>query len=165
MRKNVTFLAGACAVALAVAALTTLAQPAAPPTHVLVTPADIVWGPAPPSLNPAAKLAVLFGNPGESGPFVIRLHAPAGFKVAPHWHPTAEHVTVLSGTFAVGMGESFDEKGLHDLPPGGFVMLPAEMRHFAMAKTDIVIQVHGTGPFVLNYVNPADDPRQQTKPQ
>ncbi len=44
------------------------------------------------------------------------------------------------------------------LPAGGFAVLPAEMRHYAWSKTGAVVQVHGPGPFVINYVNPADDP-------
>lgn len=84
---------------------------------------------------------------------------PAGYKIAPHWHPTDEHVTVLSGTFALGMGEKFDPTALKDLSSGGYGLMPAQMRHFAMAKTAATIQVHGIGPFALSYVNPADDPR------
>lgn len=127
--------------------------------HVAVTPAEVTWGEPPPSLNPGAKFAVVAGNPGESGLFTIRLRIPAGYRIAPHWHPSDEHVTVLSGVWAVGMGDTFDPKGLKELPAGGYGLLPAEMRHFAMAKSDVVVQVHGLGPFVVNYVNPADDPR------
>jgi hypothetical protein len=134
-------------------------QPAAPPAHVLTTGSDLVWGDPPPMFNAGAKVAVLTGNPGEAGPYVVRMQAPAGYKIAPHWHPTDENVTVLSGTFAMGMGEEFDEKTMKDLPAGGYARLPAEMRHYAMAKTAVTLQVHGTGPFVLTYVNPADDPR------
>ena len=83
---------------------------------------------------------------------------PAGYKIMPHWHPTDEHVTVLSGTFALGMGEKFDKASMKKLPVGGYALLPADMRHFAMATTAATIQVHGQGPFVLTYVNPADDP-------
>jgi hypothetical protein len=147
------FVMGGAAAALA-------QQPAAaPPAHVLVAGAEIVWGAPPPMLNPGAKLAVLSGDPTAPGPFVVRFQAPAGYKIAPHWHPTEENVTVLSGTFAMGMGETFDEKALKDLPAGGYAKMPAEMRHYALARTAVTIQVHGTGPFVLNYVNPADDPR------
>jgi anti-sigma factor ChrR (cupin superfamily) len=105
-------------------------------------------------------IAVVSGDPGQAAPFVLRLKAPAGYKIPPHWHPTDEHVTVLSGSFAVGMGEKFDPTAMKTLPAGGFARMPAEMRHFAMAKTATTVQVHGTGPFALNYVNPADDPRQ-----
>jgi quercetin dioxygenase-like cupin family protein len=127
-------------------------------THIAITPADVKWGQPPPSLAKGAEFAVVSGDPGKAGPFVIRLKFPAGYKVAPHWHPTDEHVTVLSGTMALGMGEKFDEAAMKELPAGSYGVLPAEMRHFAIAKTAATIQVHGMGPFVLNYVNPADDP-------
>jgi quercetin dioxygenase-like cupin family protein len=127
-------------------------------THIALTAADVKWGPPPPSLSKEAQFAVVSGDPTKAGPFVIRLRFPAGFKVAPHWHPTDEHVTVLSGTMALGMGEKFDSAKMKNLSAGSFAQLPAEMRHFAMAKTAATLQVHGMGPFVLNYVNPADDP-------
>jgi len=90
---------------------------------------------------------------------------PAGYKIAPHWHPTDEHVTVLSGTFSLGMGETFDAKAAKPLAPGGYALLPAEMRHFAWTKGGATVQVHGMGPFVLNYVNPADDPSRSAPPK
>ena len=127
-------------------------------THIAITPADVKWGQPPPSLSKGAEFAVVSGDPGKAGPFVIRLKFPAGYKVAPHWHPTDEHVTVLTGTMALGMGEKFDEGAMKELSAGSFALMPAEMRHFAIAKTAATIQVHGMGPFVLNYVNPADDP-------
>jgi hypothetical protein len=130
------------------------------PVHVMVTDAEIVWKDSP-GLNPGAKIAVVSGSPASAGPFTIRLHLPAGYKVAPHWHPTDEFVTVLSGTFAMGMGEVYDESKLKDLSAGGHAAMPAEMRHFGLAKTTSVVQVHGMGPFASNYVNPADDPRQR----
>jgi hypothetical protein len=133
-------------------------------TEVVVTPLELKWGPAPPVFEKGAQMAVLSGDPGKAGPFVVRLKAPAGFKVAPHWHPTDENVTVISGTFALGMGEKFDAAALKPLAPGGYGLMPAEMRHFAMAKTAVVVQVHGTGPFALTYVNPADDPSKRVAP-
>jgi hypothetical protein len=126
--------------------------------HIAMTGDEVKWGPAPPVLQKGAMLAVVSGNPTTAGPFVIRLKVPAGYKIAPHWHPTDENVTVISGTFALGMGEKFDETKMKDLPAGGYAQLPAEMPHYAMAKTAAVVQVHGVGPFVLNYVNPADNP-------
>ncbi len=137
------------------------AQPSA--AHVMLTAGGLTWGDPPPSLPAGAKLAVISGDPGKAEPFVIRAQLPAGYKVAPHWHPTAEHVTVLSGTFALGMGEKFDQAAMKDLPSNGYAALPAKMPHFAMAKTATTIQLHGMGPFAVNYVNPADDPSQQKK--
>jgi ketosteroid isomerase-like protein len=132
-----------------------------PAKHVEVAASAITWGDAPPVLPPGAKMAVLAGDPGKSEPFVVRLQAPAGYQIAAHWHPTDENVTVISGTFALGMGDKFDKAALKDLPSGSVAVLPAEMHHFAMAKTATTVQVHGIGPFVITYVNPADDPSQK----
>jgi quercetin dioxygenase-like cupin family protein len=104
------------------------------------------------------SFTVVSGDPGKPGLYVVRAKMPAGYKIAPHWHPTDEHVTVLSGTFAFGMGEKFDRASMKALPAGGYALMPADMRHFAMATTAATIQVHGQGPFALTYVNPADDP-------
>jgi len=132
-------------------------------SHVLLDAQQLKWGDPPPILNKGAQLAVLSGNPGAPGPFVLRLKVPAGYKIAPHWHPTDEHVTVISGTFSLGMGETFDANAAKPLGPGGYALLPAEMRHFAWTKDGATVQVHGMGPFVLNYVNPADDPSKGAK--
>ena len=135
-----------------------------PPSRpVMVAASGITWGDPPPTLPKGAKLAVIAGDPGKAVPFAVRVQMPAGYKIAPHWHPTDEHVTVLSGTFSVGMGEKFDQAALKDLSAGGYGSLPAEMRHFATTKGATTIQVDGMGPLVLNYVNPADDPSKQKK--
>jgi anti-sigma factor ChrR (cupin superfamily) len=130
----------------------------APSTHMMTGAADMKWGPVPPIFEKGAFVTVVAGDIAKPGPFVVRLKMPAGYKIAPHWHPTDENVTVLAGTFALGMGETFDEASMNEMTVGGFALLPAEMRHYAMAKTDAMVQVHGNGPFVLTYVNPADDP-------
>src|SRR2546428_2495812 len=88
-------------------AATTPPPPAAASTsaHVMINPAQIKWGDPPPSLRKGAKFAVISGDPGAAGPFTIRLRLPAGYMISPHWHPTDENVTVISGTFALGAGE------------------------------------------------------------
>jgi quercetin dioxygenase-like cupin family protein len=133
--------------------------PADTGAHIMVKPAEITWGDAPPALPPGAKVAVIEGKPSEAGPFTMRVKFPAGYKIAPHWHPADEHVTVLSGNFRMGVGEKFDEKTLKDLPPGGFAVMVKGTRHFAQAKGPTIVQVHGMGPWGLTYVNPGDDPR------
>ncbi len=148
----------AFSVVLGLVAVAALGLAQEPKTHIALTADEVKWGPAPPSLTKGAQFAVISGNPAAAGPFVIRLKFPAGYKIAPHWHPTDEHVTVISGTIAFGMGDKFDKAGMKELLAGAYAMMPAEMRHFALAKTAATVQVHGTGPFVLNYVNPADDP-------
>ena len=138
--------------------------PTAPPSpHVMVAPGGLKWGDPPPSLPSGAKLAVVQGDPSQAQPFVVRLQVPAGYKIAPQWHPGVENVTVLSGTVALGMGEQFDESKMTTASVGGYASLPAKMPHYFMAKAPSVVQVHGQGPFVVNYVNPADDPSKQAK--
>lgn len=132
-------------------------------THKVYEAAKMEWGPGHPGFPAGAELAVLDGNPGEKGIFTVRLKVPAGYKIMPHTHPTAELVTVISGGLHVGMGGKFDESAGEALASGGFVSLPATMQHFAWFTEDTVIQVHGEGPFEINYVNPADDPRNAKK--
>jgi ketosteroid isomerase-like protein/quercetin dioxygenase-like cupin family protein len=129
-----------------------------PTTHVMTESTALTWMDGPPSLPKGAKLAVISGDPSKPGPFVVRLQVPAAYKIAPHWHPGDENVTVLSGTVALGMGETWDDSKLTTVGPGGYAGLPAEMRHYFLAKSASTIQVHGNGPFVVNYVNPSDDP-------
>lgn len=130
---------------------------------VVVTPGDLAWGPAPAVLPAGAKAVVLDGDPAKPGPFTMRLRFPAGYRIPPHFHPAIEHVTVVQGTFLVGMGERFDDAKLKPLPAGSFVVIPIGMRHFAQARDQAVIQFHGIGPWGLTYVNPADDPRSKRR--
>jgi Domain of unknown function (DUF4437) len=138
-------------------------SPAGRLAHMVALPDDLKWGDAPPVLPRGSKLAVLAGDPTKEGPFTIRLMAPDGYIIPPHWHPTDENVTVISGSFGVGLGDKFDKDKVRFLPPGSYVRLTKEERHFAVMKGETVVQVHGTGPFTLNYVNPADDPTKKAK--
>jgi Domain of unknown function (DUF4437) len=137
---------------------------AGPADHGIYAPAAIQWGPAPPALAAGAKLAVLEGDPGKAGLYTMRLWMPDGYRIMPHWHPAAEHVTVISGTFHVGMGDQFDATKAGALPTGTFAFLAPHMHHYALAEGETVIQLHGTGPWQINYVDPANDPRQAKKP-
>jgi quercetin dioxygenase-like cupin family protein len=117
------------------------------------------WGPAPAVFPAGAQMAVLEGDPSGAGLFTVRLRMPDGYKIAPHTHPTDENVTVISGTFRVGMGEKFEKKGMLTLHQGGFVTAPAHHAHYAVASGETIVQVHAMGPFALTYVNPADTPK------
>lgn|ERR1700689_282220 len=123
------------------------------------TPSQIKWGPPPPFVAAGAQLAVLEGNPmADSGDFTIRLKMPAGYKIAPHWHPKRENVTVISGSFKVGMGDKVEPTKMMTFPAGSFAYMDPDMHHYAMAVGPTVVQVHGMSPLQFNYVNPADDP-------
>jgi len=132
-------------------------------THAIVAlPDQITWGPPPPVLPPGAKFAVLEGNPNEAGPFTMRVLLPDRYRIPPHYHSFVEHVTVVKGTFKVGMGEKFDPSAMTPLPAGTFAALEPGTRHFAESQGETIVQLHGIGPWGLIYVNPADDPRQKT---
>ncbi len=142
-----TILLLACAAVTASAQAPAASQPA------------ITWGPAPAVFPAGAQMAVLEGDPSSASLFTVRLRMPDGYKIAPHTHPTDENITVISGTFRVGMGSTFDSKGMKALQPGGFVTAPANHAHFAVAQGATIVQVHAMGPFALTYVNPADNPQ------
>ena len=131
---------------------------------IVVPPSSVTWGPAPAVLPAGAKAAVLEGDPAQPGAFTLRLWLPDGYTIPPHFHPVAEHVTVIQGTFMVGMGEQLDASKFAELPTGTFGFIPPGMKHFARAKGEVVVQLHGTGPWALIYVNPADDPRRRPTP-
>jgi quercetin dioxygenase-like cupin family protein len=104
-------------------------------------------------------MAVVSGDPGKAGPFTIQLSMPDGYKIKPHTHPTDENVTVVKGTFLVGMGDTWDLAKAKPMAVGATGAVPANAAHFAEAKGKTVVQVESTGPFAITYVHPADDPR------
>ena len=121
------------------------------------TPETIPWGPPPPFIAPGAQLAVIEGNPaGSTGDYTVRVKMPDGYQIAPHWHPLRENVTVISGTFKVGMGDTFDK--MASFPTGSFAFLDPDMHHYALASGEVIVQIHGTAPLQFNYIHPEDDP-------
>jgi len=123
------------------------------------TPDQIQYGPAPGFLPPGASLAVLEGNPmAATGDYTVRLKMPDGYKIAPHWHPKRENVTVISGTLKVGMGDKFDESKMMSFAAPSFAYLDPSMHHYAMGSGETVVQIHGMAPLRFNYIDPNDDP-------
>ena len=145
--------------AIVMAAATPALSQTMPATQAFISPKDIKWGPAPPSLPKGAMVAVLQGDPSKPGPFVVRLQTPGGYKIAPHWHSQDEYLTVISGTLYIGMGDRYEPSIARGLAPGGFHFLPARAHHYAYAKKPTVVQINGNGPFDITYINPADDPQ------
>lgn len=131
--------------------------------HTMVAPGDIDWKPGPASVPAGAKMAVLMGDPSQEANFVIRLWAPAGYLIAPHWHPAFENLTVISGEANFGIGDTVDKTKGMKVVTGGFASMPPQTHHYFWTDQDTVLQLHGTGPWQLFYVNPADDPRNAAK--
>lgn len=142
-------------VALAMAS-TAQAQAHEPPAPFL--PEAIQWSDGPPTLPEGAQIAVLSGDPGAEGPFVLRLKLPADYVVPAHTHSGDELVTVISGELNVGHGEAVDRQASMGLPAGGFVHIPSGHPHFAWTTGETIVQIHGPGPFDIQYIDPADDP-------
>ena len=128
--------------------------------HKMVMPNDLKWDDVP-SLPKGAKVAMIEGPMNQAVPFTVRLKFPANYKIPPHFHPAVERVTVLSGAFNMGIGEKFDEKSSHALPSGAMMIMQPKTPHFGWTQSETIVQVHGVGPWAVNYVNPADDPRKQ----
>lgn len=149
----------ATVVALALAMAGHAAAQGGKDTEAFISAKDIEWSPAPPSLPPGAKIAVLHGDPGKSGPFVLRLMTPAGYKISPHWHSQDEALTVISGTLYIGMSDRYEPSTARGLQAGGFHFLRAKAHHYAYSKKPTVVQISGNGPFDITYVDKADDPR------
>ena len=122
-------------------------------------PPAVTWGPAPAIFPRGAQMAVMQGDPGSTSLFTVRLKMPNDYHIPPHTHPTDEIVTVISGTFRVGMGEKVERTGMVTLPAGGFVVAPANHAHYAVTRGPTIVQVHAMGPFAMTYVNPADTPK------
>lgn len=146
---------------VAVALAAAIAGAEAAGGHVKVTPQEITWAEGPPSIPDGARATVLYGSPGESGLFALRLKLPAGYVLPPHHHSQPEVVTVISGTFHLGMGDTVDRDSARALEAGSFFAFPPGMTHYAFTEEETVIQLNSTGPWDLSYVDPADDPRKQ----
>ncbi len=129
--------------------------------HVIQTPAEAAWGPAPPMVPAGAQIAVLSGDPTKAVPYAVRLKFPANYAIPAHSHPTDENVVVTTGALTFGMGDKLTKQAAANrtLAAGGYALMPANMNHFAFTSTETTIVLYGQGPVEFKYVNPADDPR------
>ena len=71
-------------------------------------------------------MAIVRGDPGKPGRFVVRFRLPDGFVVSPHFHPVDEHVRVIRGEYGHGFGDVADTTKMHWLRAGQRVTLPAK---------------------------------------
>jgi hypothetical protein len=141
-----------------------LAGPApADEMHKILKADAIQWGPAPPQLPKGAQVAVVYGDPGKEGLYILLAKMPDGYAIPAHWHNQVENVTVIRGVFNVGMGDKLDKAKAEALGVGGFFSSGSKMRHYAWVSGETIIQVTGMGPFDITYVDPKDDPSAMVK--
>ncbi|HEX9442567.1 MAG TPA: cupin domain-containing protein [Candidatus Binatia bacterium] len=144
---------------LALACLGASAARAQSEGHVMLKPGDLKWTDVP--ALPGAKLAVMEGPLDQAAPITFRIKFPANYQIPAHSHPGIEHVTVISGTLNLGTGDKLDRAKTKAMTAGSFGIMPAKMNHFAWTKNETVVQIHGTGPWAINWVNPADAPKKK----
>ncbi len=128
--------------------------------HKIVTPADLKWEEVP-ALPKGAKAAVIEGPMNQAVPFTARIKFPADFKIPAHSHPGVERATIISGTLNMGFGDKFDKAKTTPMTPGSIMIMQPNTNHFAWTETDTIVQLNGTGPWDIVYVNPEDDPRKK----
>jgi quercetin dioxygenase-like cupin family protein len=126
--------------------------------HVMINASDLEWGEIA-SMAPGAQIAVIEGDLSKAEPFTFRLRLPSNYQIAPHIHPAYERVTVLSGQLHFAHGEEFDRTKTQALGPGDVAIMPPGAPMFGYTEEETVIQLHGTGPWGIEYINPEDDPR------
>ncbi len=126
-----------------------LARHDATPAMHDVAAADLAWDDLEvPGFLPGTKIAAIYGDPSVADePYTLRLALPDGYKFPPHWHPRAENVTVIEGTFLLAMGKKFDDSKPKSYAPGDFLFIAGENPHYGLVKGRTVIQLHGIGPF------------------
>jgi quercetin dioxygenase-like cupin family protein len=131
-------------------------------SHIMLTSEEIKWGECPPAIPPGAQCALIEGDPKVANVlFAFRVKMPDNYRIAPHFHPTDEHLVVLSGVFNMGLGDKLDTGASRAMEAGSFMVMPKGTHHFAWTKGETVIQVYALGPWGLTYVNPQDDPRKR----
>jgi hypothetical protein len=160
MMKSALIVMGLAAVAHADEAKKASKTPAKT-AAIMINASDVKWSDAPPDLPKGAKIGVLYGDPSKAGPYTIRIKAPDGYKVPPHWHSKDEQLTILSGRFILHMGDTMTAEA-HELEAGAYHFLPGKMHHAAEVKGETVVQINGTGPFDIHYLNAADNPNPKT---
>lgn len=127
---------------------------------VMLESEELEWKPAA-SVGEGAEIAIIEGDPGKKEPFTFRLRLPDGLELAPHTHPEDERVTVLEGKLHFAHGEEFNRENTEPLEVGDMALMPAGESMYGYAEGETVIQLHGTGPWGIEYLDEQDDPRAQ----
>jgi quercetin dioxygenase-like cupin family protein len=134
-----------------------LAQADVPPGALRITTDELRWGPG---RVPGHEIAPLIGASNKPGAYVERVRFPAQTVSRPHSHPEDRSYTVISGTWYVGYGDTYDATKLKALPPGSFYTEPANVSHFSLTKDEaVVVQISGNGPSATRFIDSGEAPR------
>lgn len=158
MNATLRFLSLATLAGALIAASGLQAEPYHGEGHLIGSPDDLSWGPVG-SMGEGAEMAIIEGDLSEEAPFTMRLRLEDGYEIKPHIHPAYERVTVLSGTLHFAHGEEYDEDATQALSAGGYAIMAPGEPMFGYAEGETVFQLHGEGPWGIEYLDPADDPR------
>ncbi len=137
----------ATAIAASIGLLGAAAFAAVPSVKAVIVPgSDVKYKPGTGALK-GTEVAVLAGDPTKKGShYAIRLKLPDGTKFPPHAHAELEQVTVISGTLLLGLGDTMDMSKGTPLGPGSFLEMPPNVHHWAAAKGETIVELHGIGP-------------------
>ncbi len=125
------------------------------PSFISIKAPKLKWKDAP-SVAPGAKIAVLEGDLKAAGPFTFRLLLPTNSKIGLHTHPTYERVTILSGALLFAIGDKFDTTKAEEYTSGDAFIVPPNMPMYGLTKKETIVQIHGTGPWGIDFLNSAD---------
>ncbi|PBC03766.1 cupin domain-containing protein [Mesorhizobium sp. WSM3860] len=102
---------------------------------------------------------MLYGDAAKPGLYTVLLRLEPHKRIMPLSHPDSRFVTVLSGIFYVGFGDTYDETRLNALSAGGIYTEPANTNHFGETRDEpALVAITGYGPSGTTYANPADAP-------
>jgi hypothetical protein len=157
--KRIAIIAAAIGVLLVTSAAAEMADiPYHGEGYTMLNESELEWGDVA-SMAPGDQMAIIEGDLSREAPFTFRLRLPADYSLPPHTHPAYERVTVLSGILHFAHGEEFDRTKTQALEAGGVAIMPPGAPMFGYTEEETIIQLHGTGPWGIKYVNPEDDPR------
>ena len=129
---------------------------------IVVKPDALTWQDSP-ALPKGARFATILGDPTKAEMVVQRFKFPPNYQIPPHTHPFVEIATVISGTYGTGEGEKLEKKG-ELLKAGSLFTHPAKHPHYAWTgNEEAIVQVQFVGPGGIDYINPADDPRNKAQ--
>jgi hypothetical protein len=97
--------------------------------------------------------AILYGNPDEPGPYVLRVRFDKEVRSPPHSHNQDRFITVIDGTWHFGIGTSGSCEDTKPLPAGSFAFHPKGELHFdGSCGEPVTVEIRGQGPVSTDFI-------------